>query len=77
MSRNERVIFLAFCGIVPVTTAWRDELEKKKTRNAILRAMGQSLPSRNGLDSQTGKRRKTHFEELHDEKVTTTLNEIL
>ena len=56
--------------LVPVTTAWRDELEKK-TQNAILRALGKSLPSRGGLDSQSGKRKRSHFEDLHDEKVTT------
>ena len=54
---------------VPVTSIWRDELEKK-TQKAILRAMGETAPpSRASIDSQTGVRKHRYFDELSDEKV--------
>lgn len=54
--------------IVPVTCAWKNELEKK-TQDAILRAMGQPLASRGSLDTQTGMRNEKMFDNLQDEKV--------
>lgn len=58
-----------FCFAVPVTYAWRDELEKK-TQDAILRAMGQPVvASRGSLNSQTGVKKEKMFDSLQDEKV--------
>ena len=57
---------------MPVTQAWRDELEKK-TQDAILRAMGHPVQPRVGsVDSQTGLRREKMFDHLQDEKVVET-----
>lgn len=54
--------------LVPVTTAWRDELEKK-AQDALTRAIGQSIPPRGSLDSQAGVRKGNQFDDLNDEKV--------
>ena len=68
--KNDTMALLSSSSIsaVPVTSAWRDELEKK-TQNAILRAMGQPLPSRESMGSQMGFRRENQFDHLQDEKV--------
>lgn len=64
-------------GVVPVTSIWRDELERK-TQKAILRAMGETAPpSRASIDSQTGVRKHRYFDELSDEKLLTLLCRIL
>ena len=60
---------------VPVTYAWRNELEIK-AHQAISRAMGQPPPSRGGVMSRGGSRmqqqqRGTQFEHLQDDQVRT------
>lgn len=68
---------VAAIGVVPVTTMWRDELEKK-TQKAILRAMGETThPSRASLDSQMGTRKEKYFDNLQDEKLLEFLCRIL
>lgn len=57
---------------VPVTYAWRDELEKK-TQNALQRAMGNIPPaSRAGLMSRTSQRggQASQFDGLGDNTVS-------
>ena len=60
---------------VPVTYAWRNELEIK-AHQAISRAMGQPPPPRGGVMSRGGSRmqqqqRGTQFEHLQDDQVRT------
>ena len=56
---------------VPVTFAWRDELEKK-TQNALHRAMGNiPPPSRGGLLSRSSQRGASQFDTLGDNQVST------
>ena len=59
---------------VPVTYAWRDELEKK-THMAISRAMGHPPPSRGGVKTRSGLRTQQHeggqFDHIHDDQVST------
>ena len=60
---------------VPVTYAWRNELEIK-AHQAISRAMGQPPPSRGGVMSRGGSRmqqqqRGTQFGHLQDAQVRT------
>ena len=55
--------------IVPVTYAWRDELEKK-TQNALHRALGNIPPaSRGGMMSRSSQRGPSQFDGLEDGKV--------
>lgn len=59
-----------FAFAVPVTQAWRAELERK-TQDAILRAMGHPVQARVGtVDSKTGERKEKMFDNLQDEKVS-------
>ena len=59
---------------VPVTYAWRNELENK-AHQAISRAMGQPPPSRRGIMSRGGSRMQpqggAQFDHLHDDQVRT------
>ena len=55
---------------MPVTYAWRDELEKK-TQNALHRALGNIPPaSRGGLMSRSSQRGPSQFDGLEDGKVS-------
>ena len=56
--------------VVPVTYAWRDELEKK-TQNALHRALGNIPPaSRGGIMSRSSQRGPSQFDGLEDGKVS-------
>ena len=58
---------------VPITYAWRDELEKK-TQNALQRAMGNIPPaSRAGLMSRSSSRGGGQFDGLGDNQVSLDL----
>ena len=55
---------------MPVTYAWRDELEKK-TQNALHRALGNVVPaSRGGMMSRSSLRGPSQFDGLEDGKVS-------
>ena len=55
---------------VPVTYAWRDELEKK-TQNALHRALGNISPaSMGGMMSRSSQRGPSQFDSLEDGKVS-------
>lgn len=63
--------------VVPVTYAWRDELEKK-TQNALHRALGNIPPaSRGGMMSRSSQRGPSQFDGLEDGKVNITIQCIL
>lgn len=59
---------------MPVTYAWRDELEKK-TQNALHRALGNIPPaSRGGMMSRSSQRGPSQFDGLEDGKVSITIH---
>ena len=47
-----------------MTAAWREDLERR-TQSAVMRALGQTPPSRRGLEVRKG----NQFDDLCDEKV--------
>ena len=53
---------------MPITFAWRDELEKKAS-NAINRALGQPPPSRGSVLSRGGARSVNQFDHTEDDRV--------
>ena len=59
--------------IVPITYAWRDELEKK-AQNALHRAMGNIPPvSRGSMMSRSSQRGPSQFDGLEDRKVSSII----
>ena len=64
---------LLFCltNLVPITYAWRDELEKK-TQNALHRALGNIPPPSRGrtIMSRSGQRGHSLFDGLDDSRVS-------